>query len=319
MRRSLACVIFVGLLLPAHIRAQDEAKPRSSKDKPSIYDAKLDARAQVKAAVSKATRNNQRILLMFGGDWCGWCHKLHALFKSDREVAKVLSDEFVLVMVDTKAPNAEALLAECQGDVKDLSYPFLAVLDSSGKVITRQKTEPLEEGDHHNPTRVREFLAKWAPEKQDAERVLAAAKQRASSEDKMLFLHFGAPWCGWCHKLEDFMARDDVSKILSKDFIDVKIDEDRMIGGKDVELKIRKDAQGGIPWFVFLDPHGKPIIDSNARSGNIGYPATPEEIAHFVVMLKKVARKIDAADIATLETILKADPAAQKAAATAAN
>jgi thioredoxin-related protein len=316
MRQSLACFVFAGLLISGSASAQEAAKIDSTKDKPSIYNAKLDAREQVKTAAVKAARNNQRILLMFGGDWCGWCHKLHSVFQSDKDVRKVLSDDFQLVMVDTKAPHAEELLAECQGDVKDLSYPFLAVLDANGKVLTRQNTEPLEEGDHHNPVKVRELLAKWAPEKQDAEKVLAAAMSKASSEDKMVFLHFGAPWCGWCHKLEDFLARDDVSKILSKDFIDVKIDEDRMIGGKDVEIKVRKDTQGGIPWFVFLDSKGAALINSDAKTGNIGYPAAPEEIAHFVVMLKNVARKIDASDIEGLEKILKADPAAQPRPAT---
>ena len=43
---------------------------------------------------------------MFGGDWCGWCHKLHELFTSDAEIRKILSYEYVLVMVDTEAPGA---------------------------------------------------------------------------------------------------------------------------------------------------------------------------------------------------------------------
>ncbi len=52
---------------------------------------------------------------MFGGDWCGWCHKLHALFKSDIEIRKILSYEYVLMMVDTEAPNAVDLFQEVQG------------------------------------------------------------------------------------------------------------------------------------------------------------------------------------------------------------
>ena len=35
-------------------------------------------------------------------------------------------------MVDTQAPNADKLLAECKGDLQGVGYPFLAVLDEPG-------------------------------------------------------------------------------------------------------------------------------------------------------------------------------------------
>ena len=52
---------------------------------------------------------------MFGGDWCGWCHKLHELFASDAEIRKILSYEYVLVMVDTEAQTPPKLVQEVQG------------------------------------------------------------------------------------------------------------------------------------------------------------------------------------------------------------
>ena len=42
---------------------------------------------QVAKAGERAKKDDKRILLMFGGDWCGWCHKLHDLFKTNREIA----------------------------------------------------------------------------------------------------------------------------------------------------------------------------------------------------------------------------------------
>ena len=112
-------------------------------------------------------------------------------------------------MVDTKAPHAEELLAECKGEIKQVGYPFLAVLSADGKVLKAQQTDELERGDAHDPAKVRNLLSEWAPEKQDARKVLADAVAKASSQQKKVLLHFGAPWCGWCHKLDDFLARPD--------------------------------------------------------------------------------------------------------------
>lgn len=317
--RASRFVLILSLLVPAIAAAQEPAPAARTveakkPDKTSIYDPKLDAREQVKTAGAIARRDNQRLLVMFGGDWCGWCHKLHGLFKSDREIAKILREDYKVVMVDTKAPHADDLLKECQGDVKQVSYPFLAVLDADGKVLTQQLTDPLEEGDHHDPAKVRAFLKKWAPEPQVASKVLDEALARASSEDKRVLLHFGAPWCGWCHKLEDFLARDEMKARIGKDFVDVKIDVDRMPGGKEIMAKYRKSHDGSIPWIAVLDAKGETLCDSNGPDGNIGYPAAPQEIAHFIAMLKATARKMDASDIGKVEKALKDAPEARQAA-----
>src|SRR5258708_22210807 len=92
------------LAIPAIAGAQ-EAKTEAKKPaKPAIYDIKKDAREQIKVATAKARRDNQRVLVMFGFETCGWCHKLHELFASDKAIRQILSDEYFLAMVDIKAP-----------------------------------------------------------------------------------------------------------------------------------------------------------------------------------------------------------------------
>ena len=95
-------------------RAIHGQKPASgAAQRASIYDKAADAKVQVEKASERAKHDNKRILLMFGGDWCSWCHKLHNLFDTNREVAKVLSNEYVLVMIDLESPNATPLLETC--------------------------------------------------------------------------------------------------------------------------------------------------------------------------------------------------------------
>jgi thioredoxin-related protein len=305
----LAGILAILGLLAGGASAQTEPKPdaksATSAKKPSIYDPTADAKAQVAATTAKAARENKRVLLMFGGDWCGWCHKLHGLFTTNAEIRRLLSYEYELVMVDTKAPHAPELLQEYSKGLTGVGFPFLAVLDQSGKLLVGQKTDPLEEGDHHDPKKVKEFLSKWTAEPRDAEALLRESLARASSDDKKVFLRFGAPWCGWCHRLDDFLARPEISAILDRDFVMLKIDIDRMKSGKDVLSRYRPQ-ESGIPWFVILDAKGENLAKSEAPDGsNIGYPVEPKEIETFMAMITATGRRLEPEQITQIRKVLE--------------
>jgi thioredoxin-related protein len=312
--QGLAMVLVLATASTAAL-AQDNAatpaKPLVAAKNASIYDQSADTGAQIEKAQQTAKHDDKRILVMFGGDWCGWCHKLHELFASNVDIRKTLSYEYVLVMVDTKAKGAEALLSKCkeplskEEQTKGFGYPFLSVLDSDGKVVTAQRTDPLEVGDHHDPSRVQEFLNKWTVAPKDAETVLRDGLSRASSEDKRVFLTFGAPWCGWCHKLADWMAQPEIAAIFDREFVTVRVDTDRMTHGKEVLNRFRPSGKGGIPWFAVLDAKGKSLGDSDGPKGNIGYPFKPEEIDHFMALITKEGGHIDAPSQERLRQSLK--------------
>jgi thioredoxin-related protein len=301
------------LVIPIVANAQEAKDATKTPARPAIYDTKVDAKEQLKVVTALAHRDARRVLVMFGFNGCGWCHKLHGLFASDPEIHDLLAEEYVLATVDIEAPNADSLLRESKAALspeelkKAIGFPFLAVFDGNGKVVTAQRTEPLEVGDHHDPAKVKAFLAKWATPKAVASKVFEEGLARASSEDKLVFLHFGAPSCGWCHKLDAFLAREDMAPILGREFVDVKLDLSRMTGAEEVLKKYAPDRSGGIPWFVFLDPKGNSIVTSDGPKGNIGYPAAPEEIEYFVSMLKKAAHKLSPAQIDQIESVLKAE------------
>ncbi len=96
------------------------------------------------------------------------------------------------------------------------------------------------------------------------------------------------------------MATKDVAPVLAKEFVSLKLDYDRMKGAKDLEKRYVSKEQG-LPWFVFLDGEGKAIVNSTTPDGkNIGFPATPEEIAYFKTMLDKAKRHMTDEEIAGL-------------------
>ncbi|MBW7906595.1 MAG: thioredoxin family protein [Phycisphaerae bacterium] len=303
--RFLAVLLGVsagGLAATAYGQSSEAAQPAPK----AIYDEQADAKADIAAALAKAKRENQRVLVMFGGNWCGWCHKLHGLYKQDKEIARKLLYEYRLVLVDIGRWNKHMDVAESyKADLKKHGVPFLTILDADGKVIANQETGALEEGDHHDVRKVLEFLARHQAPPQDADKRLAAALAEARSDNKRVFLHLGAPWCGWCHKLEDFLARPEIAGVIARDYVDLKIDIDRMTGGNEVAARFRASDKGGIPWFAVLDADGKKLISSDGPEGNCGYPASPAEIAHFMKMLRETRRNITDEQLTLIEKALK--------------
>lgn len=289
--RFFAAAGLVAAVLAAPAVAQnttsDATTVKAQQGPADIYDVNADAKADIAAALAKAKKENKRVLLQYGGNWCGWCHKLHKVFKENPQVARTLLYEYEVVMVDIgHSDKNQDLVEKYEAKIKESGVPYLTVLNAEGEVVANQNTGDVEEGDHHDVAKVDEFLTSHAAAPVSAETVLTEGIAQAKAEGKTAFVHLGAPWCGWCHRLEDFMAAHP--EMFDKYFVDIKIDTDRMEGGAEVAARLRGGATGGIPWMVFLDGSGKEVINSDGPNGNIGYPVQEAEIAHFVRMLEAV-------------------------------
>ena len=153
----LVCVLVLTTSMPGHVRA-DEAQKTTQ---PSIYDEFADGSKQIADALPRAQKEGKHILLQFGANWCGWCHKLHRLFDTDQSIAEELESHYVVVMIDVnKEHNKEVDLK--YGHPTRFGLPVIVILDSNGRQLTTQDTGKLEEGDHHNPDKVLAFLKEWA-------------------------------------------------------------------------------------------------------------------------------------------------------------
>lgn len=150
-------------LLPA---AGFGAEPEYPKMGPDIYDVHADGTGQIAAALTRASAENKRVLLIFGANWCIWCHRLHATLESDAAVSRALDRGFVTVMVDVNTRKGEkrnADVNERYGNPIQHGIPVLVVLGSDGKQLTTKDSGELEEGDAHSPAKILAFLSAWAP------------------------------------------------------------------------------------------------------------------------------------------------------------
>lgn len=275
-------------------------KPPAKPKRNPIYDEKANAQELIAKAVGRAKRDHKQVLIEWGGNWCGWCHLLHDTFTKVPAVAKIVYEEYELVLIDSNS-NQE-LLKEYAGKHQVRGFPHLTVLDAEGKVLTNQDTEPLEKGKGHDPEAVTKFLSEWTLPKVDAEQLLAEQIEKAKQDDKRILFRVGDPYCGWCKVLSQFVQ--DHESLLAKDYVDVKIDTTRMTNGEKVAESHRPSGAQGHPWFIILDASGTVLATSVGAKGNIGYPFQPDEISHAVKMFRETRKSLSDDEIASMETDL---------------
>lgn len=264
-------------------------------DRKPIYPEDGNGMARVERAMTEAERNHKRVLLVTGGNWCGWCHLLHEVLAENDTLRPLLHENYVVVMIESQADKT--VLGKWE--IQPQGVPYLTVLDPAGNKLTDQETGALEEGPKHDPKKVEAFLEQWSPEPANAKDVLDGAISRAKAENKKVFVRVGAPWCGWCRRMDAYITEPEIAAILEKDFIVTKIDAERMPGAEAVVGSLRPAQSGGIPWFAILNSDGEIVATSDAPdSGNIGFPQEPTvEVPYFKTILEQTKTNMTDEDV----------------------
>lgn len=275
---------------------------------PPIYDTQADGGTQIAEALIAAQRDHKRVLLQFGANWCIWCHRLHKLLESDRSIAATLEAEYELVLIDIdkvadKMHNAE--IVNRYGRPTKHGLPVLVVLDANGKQLTTRETASWEAGEFYDPAKVLAFLNKWRAPRVSARDALSAALARAKASGKRTFVWFGAPWCAFCSLMTGYLHNEAVKSVFDTAYVQLKIDVDRMTGGKELAAQQGMTDGDGLPFFVILDADGERIANSRRPKGNVGFPVEPFEIDGFMTIIKETAGRLTTKQLAVLEAGLK--------------
>jgi thioredoxin 1 len=128
----------------------------------AIYPDPGQARAELAAALKTAAVTHRRILLDFGGNWCGDCQVLDLYFHDPRN-KPILDANFVLVDINIGNMDTNLDIAERYGVPIKRGVPALAVLSERGVLLYSQKNGEFEAMRNMQSSSVTEFLVKWRP------------------------------------------------------------------------------------------------------------------------------------------------------------
>ncbi|WP_312394212.1 thioredoxin family protein [Chryseobacterium sp.] len=142
--------------------AELEAKKKSAEEKaklPKPYDPKADAQADIKKLVAQAQKENKKILIQAGGNWCIWCLRFNNFVQSTPELKEIVDKNYLYYHLNYSPDNKnEKTFAQYINVKEQQFYPFFIILDKNGKKIHVQQSEILEEGKGYSKEKVKEFL-----------------------------------------------------------------------------------------------------------------------------------------------------------------
>jgi thiol:disulfide interchange protein len=129
-----------------------------------IYPDPAQARPEIAAALKTAAATHKRVLLDFGGNWCGDCQVLDIYFHNEQN-EPILNANFVLVHVNVGHYDANVELAHSYKIPLQKGVPELAILSERGKLLYATQGAEFESMQKVEPSAVTQFLVKWKPTK----------------------------------------------------------------------------------------------------------------------------------------------------------
>ena len=121
------------------------------------------AHTDIQAALIKARAEHKRVLLDFGGDWCGDCQVLN-YYMHQSPNKELLEKYYVLVDVNIGHIDQNIDIGDKYGVVLKKGVPAMAVLRPDGTVVYGQKNGEFENMRNMQSSDLTTFLEAWKPQ-----------------------------------------------------------------------------------------------------------------------------------------------------------
>jgi thiol:disulfide interchange protein len=127
-----------------------------------IYPDPSVAKTEIHEALQRAKAQHKRVILDFGGNWCGDCQVLD-IYLHDPANKALLEDNFELVDINIGRYDANTDIAERYGIPLQRGVPALVILSPEGKVLLAQTHGEFESMRRLESSDLTKFLNDWKP------------------------------------------------------------------------------------------------------------------------------------------------------------
>ena len=125
-----------------------------------IYPDPGRAKADLAAGLKAAAQGHKRVIVDFGGNWCGDCQVLD-IYLHNPQNRPILESNYILVHINIGRMDENLDIAEKYGIPVTLGVPALAVLSPEGKILYGQRGGEFSHMGRMESAAVTKFLVQW--------------------------------------------------------------------------------------------------------------------------------------------------------------
>jgi len=122
-----------------------------------LYSETANPAADIAAALVRARREHKRVLLDFGGNWCGDCQVLDIYYHQSPN-AELLAKSFIVVHINIGHMDKNVDVAKKYNVPITKGVPALAIIDAHGNLLYSEREKEFE---HTSPEAITAFLNRW--------------------------------------------------------------------------------------------------------------------------------------------------------------
>ena len=124
------------------------------------YDPQADPFDQYHEAVERARADGKLVLIIAGGDWCSWCHRLDRFIERNDEVRQGLDEAFVTIKVYIGDENYNEIFFSQLPPAR--GAPHFWIVSPQRDVLASQSTGALEQGKRsYDKQAFLSFIERW--------------------------------------------------------------------------------------------------------------------------------------------------------------
>ena len=160
IKKSRNPLLLVRLLLLAAASLPQAGAQIIDKVNKNLYSETANPTTDIASALKQARREHKRVLLDFGGNWCGDCQLLDIYYRQSPN-AELLTKNFILVHVNVGHMDKNVDVAKKYNVPITKGVPALAVIDANGNLLYSEREKEFE---HTSPEAITAFLNRWKPD-----------------------------------------------------------------------------------------------------------------------------------------------------------